>query len=112
MSLSTDIANDYLIFDGQTTDVTLHQVRSDGQFTATVSNATESPLTRRQVASMQGGLTGKERNWSLNTTQVGSRGVEVGDKIVTADDDWWNVVQASLATLETRWSCICQLQER
>lgn len=111
MTLAADIANDYLIFDGNTSDITLHQIRPDGRYTVSVSNVVDSPLTRRQMAAMQGGLTGKERHFSLNASQVGSQGVEVGDKIEVSSGNVWIVIQSGLATLDSRWTCICHQQE-
>jgi hypothetical protein len=106
--MTLNISGDYAIFDGGET-VTLRQIRSDdGAAEVTVLNAINTPLNR---SSTQGGslsIVGDERSWSLNTTQVGSRGVQVNDTITDASGQSWLVLSASLRTFDTRWLCVCR----
>ena len=111
MALSDEIADDFLDFEGEPVPVTVEQIRPTGTVEATVRNATNGPLSRQQLAAMGGGLVGKLRNWSLNAVDVGSAGIEVGDKLRPASGDVWKVVQSELKTLGTRWACVCQNQE-
>jgi hypothetical protein len=113
MSLRDDVADDWEDFDGEESSVTLHQVRPDGLQKVSITNAINGPLSRADVGALGSGFTGKARTWSINATEVGDEGVEIRDKIVAAGDDpdVWIVLQADLATMDSRWRCVCQLQE-
>lgn len=109
MTLATDIANDCDEFDGIET-VTLRQIRPGGSNAVSVASVTSGPLTRRQMLALGGSvdLDGDAKNFSLNVTDVGSDGVKRGDQIVKSDNTVWTVIDTELATLGTRWKCVCQ----
>jgi hypothetical protein len=110
MSLADDIAADSAIFDGGET-VTLRQIRPAGVSEVTVSNALHGRLARRHETKAGVNLTGNERVWSLGGTQVGSKGVEVGDQIVESDSTIWSAIWAEYATLDSRWRCVTRKEE-
>lgn len=106
--MTLNIATDHLIFDfGET--VTLRQMRSeDGVATASVLNCTNTPLSRKQTQGGSLSITGDERNWSLNSTNVGSRGVQVNDTFEDASGNSWIVLSCDLRTGGARWYCVCR----
>ncbi len=108
--MTLDIAGDYVIFDGGET-ITLRQVRSDGSVSATISNATSGVISQRR-ASFQGiEISGDEKAWSLNATQVGTKGVIVDDIIIDPSGRTWRVLSSELKTLDTRWYVVCRRQD-
>ena len=107
--LTTDIANDSLLFDGGLT-VTLNQKRAGTVTPVTVRNATSGPVSVKQREALGNvGVVGTERDWSLNAADVGAAGVQPGDVI---DDGTarWTVLSADLATLGARWRCVTRRQ--
>ena len=110
MTFSTDIAADSLAFDGGTI-VTLLQKRAGMVNPVSVHNATNGPLTSRQLETGGAvGVVGSERNWSLNAADVGPAGVQPGDVIDDGASNHWSVLAADLATLGNRWRCVTRLQ--
>ena len=105
----TDIATDSLAFDGGW-PVTLNQKRAGTVNLVSVRNATNGPLTNRQIQALGDlGLTGTERNWSLDAADVGPAGVQPGD-VIDDGANLWSVVSADLATLGNRWRCVSRKQ--
>jgi hypothetical protein len=109
MPFASDIAADSLAFDGGIA-VMLLQKRAGMVNSVSVKNATNGPLTTRQIESSGAlGLVGSERNWSLNAADVGPAGVQPGD-VIDDGAQRWSIVAADLATLSNRWRCVARLQ--
>lgn len=121
-TLAEEIAEDWKDFDGlevatlqrQTADgldeIDLSYVDDDGE---TQGAALRRQVSRRdQMALGAVSLTGEEVIWELPVSIVGS-GVAVreGNKIVDSDDEKWTIQKVQLATLRTRWRCLCVKQE-
>ncbi len=101
----SDISTDSLAFDGGS-PVTLNQKRAGTVNLVSVRNATNGPLTNRQIQALGGlNLTGTERNWSLDAADVGPAGVQPGD-VIDDGANRWTVASADLATLGNRWRCV------
>lgn len=109
MAFADDIADDDQYFDGGKT-VTLRQIRPDGITTASITNATDSPLSRQRATFSGVEITGDERRWSLNASEVGTLGVNPQDIITDEDGETWRVLSSDLRTLDTRWLCVCRRQ--
>ena len=107
--MTLSIASDYTIWDGGET-VELRQIRADGNTSVTVSNAINSPLQKVRATFSGVELTGEERVWSLNATQIGSVGVALQDLIIDSSDNRWRVISADLRSMDTRWFCLCRKQ--
>lgn len=111
MSFQTDIQPDYAVFDGGE-DVTLVQIRPDGSTSVAISNAVNAPLRFSTTQTSGVALTGRERSWSINATQPGALGVEVGDYIVqsigTDNQVRWEILYVELLTLNTRYRCLAR----
>lgn len=111
MAFVDDVAADRAIWDGSET-VTLRQIRTTGATNTTVNYAINSPLSKRQIQSAGGiDLTGKERSWSLNSTDVGASGVAVGDLIIDSGSRIWKVVSVDNRTVDSRWLCVTIQEE-
>src|SRR6478752_1707197 len=94
----SEITPDSLTFDGGL-PVTLNQKRSGTVNLISIRNATNGPLTNRQVQALGSvNLTGTERNWSLDAADVGPAGVQPGD-VIDDGTSRWTVATADLATL-------------
>ncbi len=105
----TDITTDSLAFDGGL-PVTLIQKRAGMVNPVSIRNATNGPLTNRQIEALgKVNLTGTERSWSLNTADVGPAGAQPGD-IIDDGTSRWTVALAELATLGNRWKCATRKQ--
>jgi len=105
----SDISTDSLTFDGGLA-VTLNQKRAGTVNLISVRNATNGPLTNRQIQALGGlNLTGTERNWSLDAADVGPSGVQPGD-VLDDGTNRWTVASADLATLGNRWRCVTRKQ--
>ncbi len=111
MGFAEDIASDYQIIDGGET-VTVTQKRASVTTTATVHNATNAPLSRRQLQALGGvALGGNEKSWSLNATEVGAPGSAIGDTIADANSAVWRVLSVEELTLGTRWKAVTRKQQ-
>ncbi len=105
----TDIITDSLTFDGGL-PVTLMQKRAGTVNLVSVRNATNGPLTNRQIQALGSvSLTGTERSWSLDAADVGPGGVQPGD-VIDDGANRWAVATADLATLGNRWRCATRKQ--
>jgi len=105
----SDISSDSLAFDGGV-PVTLNQKRAGTVNLISVRNATNGPLTNRQIQALGSvSLTGTERNWSLDAADVGPDGVQPGD-VIDDGSNRWTVATADLATLGSRWRCATRKQ--
>ena len=107
--MTFNIAGDYAIWDGGET-VTLRQLRADGSVSSTVDNASSGVVSQTRGNYQGIEITGDERSWSLNSTQVGARGVIVDDIIEDAAGNTWRVLSSEQRTLDTRWYCVCRKQ--
>jgi hypothetical protein len=108
MTLATDLAADGLLFDGAET-VTLRQIRPAGRQDIVIPQALAGPLDRRDERSL--GLveiTGDELVFHLPAAAIATGGVVIGDQILRADGSLWEVRSVSLATLKTRYRCVCR----
>lgn len=100
--MTLDISADHAIFDfGET--VTLTQIRSNGNSTATVLNAVNTPLVNSKQGFGPVTVDGSERQWSLNATDVGAVGIQPQDRFTDAAGNAWRVLSAKLATGDARW---------
>jgi hypothetical protein len=109
MAFQDDIAGDAQYFDGGKA-VTLRQIRPDGITTASITNATDSPLSKQRATFSGIEITGEERQFSLAASEVGTAGVNPQDIITDDDGETWRVLSADLRTLDTRWMCVCRKQ--
>jgi hypothetical protein len=108
MTTTASIAPDILAFDGGLS-VVLTQNRGGVAQQPKIRNVIQGPLTNRQINALGGiALTGKERNFSLNSVDVGKYGVEQGD-IIDDGTNKWSVLMAELLTLGSRWRCAARM---
>lgn len=119
-------ATDYQFLDGGQT-VTLHQRRAGQDNQISISNAVFAPLSTRDLMAFGAlGLTGVERKWTLNNSQVLAGSANPNDGIVPGDtiDDqtdqtsgvsngtnFWQIIAARLESISTFWVCICRQQQ-
>lgn len=107
--MSLDVSGDYTLFDGGET-VTLRQIRPDGTTSVTVANALAGVVGNNRGSYQGVEVTGYEKSWSLNATQIGTRGVLVDDIITDSSGEAWRVLTTQLATLDTRWVVVTRRQ--
>ena len=111
MTLDSDVAADFVLFDGGQT-VTLTQRRATGETAVVVRNALNGTLSQRQVQALRGtSLDGDDMAWSLNVVEPGPAGVAVGDTLTDADNHAWNVISVERMTLDTRWILVTRKQQ-
>ncbi len=109
--MSLDLSNDYKLADNGE-DVTVTQKRGSTTTTATVHNATNAPLSRRQLMALGGiALGGNEKSWSLNATEVGTPGIAIGDTITDSSGSIWNILSVEFLTLGTRWKAVARRRQ-
>lgn len=102
MSLATDIADDYLFFDGVET-VTFAGV--------TTVKALREPLSRSEVAfGPQIGISPSDVAINLWVSTMGGNTPQPGDTITDASSNVYQILSCQLATLQTRWRCLCKKQ--
>lgn len=104
MSLQTDIANDFLIFDGNET-VTVTPQNPAGAAVATVI-ANRSILTRRDMMGI--GIEPSDVVLSLAVATLGAIVPKNGDKITDANSASYLIISCELRTMDTRWYCIAR----
>lgn len=111
MSLATDIAADYAVFDG--TEAVSFQARKDDQTAdgAPVAGCTFLPEPTNRPAIQQMAAVG------LLTTDcagslwgLGSATPKAGDTVTRADSTIWNIISAAKETLATRWRVLLRKQ--
>ena len=121
-TLAEEIAEDWKDFDGLEV-ATLQRQTGDGLDEIALSyvdddGATQGAALRRQVSRRDQmalgavSLTGEEVIWELPVSVVGSSvAVREGNKIVDSSGEKWAIQKVQLATLKTRWRCLCVKQE-
>lgn len=119
MTLAEEIADDWKDCDGLEV-VTLKRARADGGDELEISyvdddGETQGAALRRQTSrreqmALAGSVSLEDDlvTFELPVSIVGSLGVRQRDIIVDADGRVWRVVKCDLASLKTRWRCICQ----
>lgn len=120
-ALSTLIEDDQDYFDDvELSTVTLRTRRTGGtEVDQTCSNARRLALQRSEQQFVGVQLSSDGIRWILKdsevTATVSTTVVRAGDLIlvgaVGSPDEVWKVVQVSLKTLNTLWSCLCVKQE-
>jgi uncharacterized protein YerC len=111
MATTLDLSDDYQFFDN--TESVNVEIRSISQ-TVRVDNALRRSLSKREQESLGGLLTNSSVVWEIPVAEFGDAyDIQEGDFIYELDPDrplTWSVVSASLATLRTRWRCVCNKQ--
>lgn len=107
MTLAADIADDYTMFDGVET---VTYTPAAGSAVATVKGLRRG--MRRSDFSVAATL-GAEVNdevWNLWVSTLGGLTPAAGGTITDAAGTIWEIVSATLGTLNTRWRCIARKQ--
>jgi hypothetical protein len=105
MTLASDIANDYLLFEGTQT-VTL-RIPPDGDAVSVAGVAT-FPLSYKQMAFL-GGISPEAETISFSLARAACGATEpLNDGTITdANGVVWRIISKELKTLGTRWLCAC-----
>ncbi len=116
MPVTLDLSSDYELFDNtEPVDVVLKSLGGTAaENTVRVENALRRELSKREQESLGGLLNNRSVVWEIPVEQLGdSVEIQEGDVILELEPDAplrWTVVSTQLATLKTRWRCICNKQ--
>lgn len=110
MSLSSDIASDFTLFDGLET-VTLTPRNPDGAPVVNVKGL-RRVAQQRNIAASPGAMPCEPTDlvWHVWTATLGGAVPKNGDTLTDAAGTVWTIVELQLTTLGTRYRAVCRRQ--
>lgn len=111
MTLSLDLSHDFAVFDGGQNVVIRGPRSAAGVVPADRPTAAlRRSVTTREIAASRGKYTAGDVRWHFPTAQIPSAPA-LGSTIVEEDGRAWTVLETSLQTLGSRWSCTARAWE-